>query len=181
MRATDAAAEFRAAGLIAALAPTRAVRSLRQGTRAQALRTARICYDHLAGRVGVDIMAAMIGRGQLDGGNGTFDPDLAHHDQRTGYGRDLDYTLTAQGQQFLADFGVQLPRRRPVIRYCIDWSEQRHHLAGALGRGLLDKLTELQWVRKTDTSRAVHVTDTGRAGLYDTFDIQLSGPSQPAR
>lgn len=163
------------------LAPAHAVRSLRQGTRAQALRTARICYDHLAGRVGVDIMAAMIVRRQMDGGDGTFDPDLAQHDQRTGYGHDVDYTLTPAGEQFLADFGVQLPPRRPVIRYCIDWSEQRHHLGGALGRGLLDKLSELDWVRRTDTSRAVQLTDTGRHGLYDTFDIQLNDPPRPFR
>jgi len=68
---------------------------------AQALRTARTCYDHVAGRVGVDIMAAMIRRGQLTGGDGTFNPDLSRRDRRTGYGHDVDYTLDAQGQQFL--------------------------------------------------------------------------------
>jgi DNA-binding transcriptional ArsR family regulator len=163
------------------LAPTHTVRSLRQGTRAQALRQARTCYDHLAGRVGVELMTVMINRGQLDGGDGTFNPNLAHHDRRTGYGRDVDYTLTEGGGQFLADFGVQLPPRRPVIRYCIDWSEQRHHLAGALGRGLLDKLTHLDWVRRADTSRAAHITDTGHRGLHETFGIQLNGASPLSR
>ncbi len=163
------------------LAPTHAVRSLRQGTRAQALRAGRTCYDHLAGRLGVEIMTAMIDRGQLDGGDGTFNPALTRRDQRTGYGHDVDYTLTPAGEQFLAEFGVQLPPRRPVIRYCIDWSEQRHHLAGALGRRLLDKLTDLDWVRRTDTSRAVQLTANGQQGLNDAFALQLNEPLQPSR
>jgi DNA-binding transcriptional ArsR family regulator len=155
------------------LAPATPIRSLRQSTRAKALREARTCYDHLAGRLGVELMAAMISRGHLTGGDGTFDPDLAHHDRRTGYGRDVDYALTAAGERFLTEFGVRLPPRRPVIRYCIDWSEQRHHLAGALGRGLLDRLTDLAWTRRTAASRAVQLTDSGRRGLTDTFGVQL--------
>lgn len=155
------------------LAPSHPVRSLRQATRAQALRRARTCYDHVAGRVGVGLMTAMINHRQLEGGDGTFNPDLAPRDKRTGYGHDLDYILTPAGEKFLAKFAVQLPPRRPVVRYCVDWSEQRHHLAGALGRGLLDRLTDLQWVLRTDASRALRVTDIGRRGLSDTFDIQL--------
>ena len=155
------------------LAPATPIRSLRQGTRASALRRARTCYDHLAGRLGVELMAAMIERGHLTGGDGTFDPDLAQHDRRTGYGHDVDYTLTPAGTGFLTEFGVRLPPRRPVVRYCVDWSEQRHHLAGALGRGLLDKLTGLGWTRRSSASRAVQLTDAGRRGLSDTFGIRL--------
>ena len=148
---------------------------------AQALRTARTCYDHVAGRVGVDIMAAMIRRGQLTGGDGTFNPDLSRRDRRTGYGHDVDYTLTAQGQQFLADFGVQLPPRRPVIRYCIDWSEQRHHLAGALGRG-----TTRQTHRPRLGPQNRHQPRRSRhrprpCGLHDTFDLQLNEPTRASR
>jgi DNA-binding transcriptional ArsR family regulator len=156
------------------LAPAAPVRSLRQGTRAQALRQARTCYDHLAGRLGVELMAAMIGQGYLTGGDGTFDPALARDDQRTGYGHDVDYTLTPSGQQFLARFGVQLAARQRLIRYCIDWSEQRHHLAGTLGRGLLARLTELGWIRRASSSRAAHITDIGQRGLHDIFGIELS-------
>ena len=141
------------------LAPSLPVRSLRQGTRAQALRRARTCYDHLAGRLGVGLMTAMLERGYLSGGDGTFDPEAARDDRRVGYGHDVDYALTERGTAFLDEFGVQLPPRRRLMRYCVDWSEQRHHLAGALGRGLLDRATELRWIRRAEATRAVQVTD----------------------
>jgi hypothetical protein len=60
------------------------------------------------------------------------------------------------------------------MRYCVDWSEQRHHLAGGLGRGLLDRLHELDWVRRTDATRALRVTGSGRDGLRATFGVDLS-------
>lgn len=161
------------------LAPATPVRSLRQGTRAQALRQARTCYDHLAGRLGVEIMAAMLQQGYLAGGDGMFDPALARDDHRNGYGHDVNYTVTCSGWQFLAGFGVHLPARRPLIRYCIDWSEQRHHLAGALGRSLLDRLTELGWIRRAPATRAAHITDIGHHGLHATFGVKLNDRPPP--
>lgn len=112
------------------LAPAAPIRSLRQGTRAQALRDAPSCYDHLAGRLGVAVMGAMIERGLLTGGDGRFDPERARADKRSGYGRDVAYRLTGRGAEFFSDLGIELPATGPVIRYCVDWSEQRHHLAG---------------------------------------------------
>jgi DNA-binding transcriptional ArsR family regulator len=162
------------------LAPPAPVRSLRQSTRANALRTARTCYDHLAGRLGVEVMASLIEAGYLAGGDGTFDPDAATLDQRTGYGRDVDYTLTDRGQQFITEFGVDLPTRRPIVRYCVDWSEQRHHLAGGMGRGLLARLIERDWIRRSADSRAVQITPAGRDGLADTFGV-AAGALQPSR
>jgi DNA-binding transcriptional ArsR family regulator len=155
------------------LAPAKPIRSLRQGTRAHALRQARTCYDHLAGRLGVELMLAMIERGHLDGGDGTFDPATADRDGRQGHGHDVDYRLTAEGRLFLDEFGVGLPARRPAVRYCIDWSEQRHHLAGALGRGLRDRLSDLGWIHRSKTSRAVQVTPAGHDGLRDVFRIAI--------
>jgi DNA-binding transcriptional ArsR family regulator len=156
------------------LAPPAPVRSLRQATRASTLRAARTCYDHLAGRLGVALMTSMIDAGYLDGGDGTFDPATASLDQRTGYGHDVDYVLTDPGWRFVADFGVDLPARRPVIRYCVDWSEQRHHLAGGLGRGLLGRLIDRDWIRRAPQSRAVQVTPAGHAGLADTFGVTVA-------
>ena len=62
----------------------------------------------------------------------------------------------------LKAFGIDfdsLPARRPLIRYCVDWSEQRHHLAGSLGAALATRMIDLGWVRKAERSRAVHVSD----------------------
>lgn len=153
------------------LAPATPVGSLREGTRAQALRRARTCYDHLAGQVGVALMAAMLLRGYVTGGDGTFRPETASRDNRTGYGHDIDYQLSREGRAFLTEFGVELPPRRPVVRYCVDWSEQRHHLAGGLGRGLLQRLLDLDWIRRVPAARAVQVTNAGHAGLNTTFGI----------
>jgi hypothetical protein len=85
----------------------------------------------------------------------------------------VDYELTDTGKAFLDSFGVILPGRRRPVRYCVDWSEQRHHLAGVLGRGLLDRFLELRWIECSADSRAVRVTDAGRQGFQETFTITL--------
>ena len=156
---------------MAELAPPAPVRSLRQHTRAHAVREARTCYDHLAGRLGVAVMRAMLDRRLITGGDGRFDPAAPGADRLSAYGREVDYRLTGDGSAFLEDLGVTLPARRPLIRYCIDWSEQAHHLAGGLGAGLLSRLLELEWVRRNPSSRAVDVTDAGRKGLRERFAI----------
>jgi hypothetical protein len=74
-------------------------------------------------------------------------------------------------------FGIDLEslrsRRRPLIRYCVDWSEQRHHLAGGLGAALAERMLALGWIRRARRSRAVHVTDEGYRGLRETFGLAL--------
>jgi DNA-binding transcriptional ArsR family regulator len=157
---------------MAGLAPPAAVRSLRQGTAASALREARTCYDHLAGRLGVALMGSLIDRGHLIGGDGAFHPERAGEDRLSAYGRDVPYALSAGGRAFLRDLGVALPPGRVVVRYCVDWSEQRHHLSGAAGRAVLDRLLELDWIRRAPAARAVRVTPAGRAGLREAFGIE---------
>lgn len=76
------------------MAPTEAVLSLRHGTKAQALRAARTCYDHLAGRLGVALMGALLERGVLKGGDGAFHPEQASRDRLSDPGRDVDYRIT---------------------------------------------------------------------------------------
>ncbi len=151
--------------VLAELAPAQPVRSLRQGTQARALRDARTCYDHLAGRLGVGVMGAMIDRGLLSGGDGAFDPGQAQRDRLNAYGADVDYCLTPSGQDFVAGLGIPLGPRPLAVRYCVDWSEQRHHLAGPLGRSLLARFIDLEWVVRSASTRAVRLTPKGLAGL----------------
>jgi DNA-binding transcriptional ArsR family regulator len=156
---------------IAGLSPATPVRSLREGSRAQALRTARTCYDHLAGRLGTALMRSLLDLGAVAGGDGTFHPDNPGEDRLSAPGRDADYHLTAQGLDFLTGLGVTIPPgRRPLVRYCVDWSEQRHHLAGRLGAALLTHFMDAGWTRHTP-SRAVRVTDPGRRALATHFSI----------
>jgi hypothetical protein len=163
---------------LARLAPPTAVRSKRQGTRAQAVRLARTCYDHLAGMLGTGLMRAMLERGLLAGGDGTFDPARHRDDRLAAPGFELDYRLTDRGVEDLHTFGIDFAslreRRRPLIRYCIDWSEQRHHLGGALGAALAGQMFELGWIRRAEHTRAVHVTDDGYRGLRETFGLTLT-------
>jgi DNA-binding transcriptional ArsR family regulator len=161
---------------LAALSAPAPVRSLRAGTRAQALRRARTCYDHLAGHLGVALMAALLERGALTGGDGHHDPGAATLDRLSAPGTDLPYALTDEGHALLADLAVTLPTtpttRRPTVAYCVDWTEQRHHLAGALGAGLLTRFDELGWLRRGGRHRrVVEVTGPGRDGFADTFGI----------
>lgn len=156
---------------LARVSPAEPVRSLRQGTRSQALRAARTCYDHLAGRLGVEVMSALIDRGALTGGDGRFDPARDGQDRPSAYGREVEYRLTEPGLASLSDLGVDVPLRPRAIRYCIDWTEQRHHLSGALGSALLARFVELRWVRRSEGSRAVLVAPEGREGLAQHFAI----------
>jgi len=135
---------------LAAISRPRAVRSLRESDRAQALRAARTCYDHLAGRLGVAVTEALVARDVMRAADG-------------------GYEVTAAGAQQLAELGIDLDAlaggRRPLTRACLDWSERRPHLGGALGRALLEGFLVRGWLRPAGSSRAVRVTDDGRAGF----------------
>src|SRR5690349_22086118 len=84
---------------LARIAPAAPVRSLREGTRAHALRTARTCYDHIAGRLGVELMQALIARGAVSGGDGRHHLDGPGRDRLSAPGYDVDYRLTPAGAQ----------------------------------------------------------------------------------
>jgi DNA-binding transcriptional ArsR family regulator len=168
----------RALEALAEIAPPAPVRSLREGTRARMLRDARLCYDHVAGRLGVALFGALIDRGALSGGDGLYHPDTAVQDRLSAPGQDVDYRLTDDGVALFDDLGVDVAAlaagRRPLVRYCMDWSEQRHHLAGALGAELTARLLELRWIMRASSGRAARITDAGRAGLRDHFGIVMT-------
>lgn len=162
---------------LAQLSPVTPVRSLREGTRAQALRRARLCYDHLAGRLGVAVMGALLDSDVLEGGDGEHHPVTAPADRLSAPGRVVDYRLTPAGVTRLTSFGIDVAgladARRPLVRYCLDWTEQRHHLAGALGAALASRMFDLGWLRRGPVRRAVLVTEAGRAGIGVTFGADL--------
>jgi DNA-binding transcriptional ArsR family regulator len=158
---------------LARLASPAPVKSLRQGTRAAAVRSARTCYDHLAGRLGTGMMEAMLERELLTGGGGLF----GDGDRLSAPGSEVDYRLTPEGVGWLSALGIDvsgLPRRRPLIRYCVDWSEQRHHLAGSLGAALCSRLLELSWIKRAPKGRAVFVTPEGAKRLQESLGFEFS-------
>ncbi|MFF2810870.1 ArsR/SmtB family transcription factor [Streptomyces sp. NPDC058000] len=152
----------RALEQLALIARPLPVRSLNADTRAKALLRARLCYDHLAGRLGVALLDALLADGTLQ-------------EERTGSGpAQVSYLLTPHGRRELAALGVDLeglPRRRSAVRYCIDWAERRHHLAGALGGAVTARLFALDWLRNGRYRRVVRPTDAGRRGLTETFGL----------
>src|SRR5690349_8736702 len=137
--------------VLARVAPAGPVRSLREGTKAQALRAARTCYDHVAGRLGVDLFGALLDAGAIVGGDGRHRPDGA--DRLSAAGHEVDYRLTPDGGDLLGRLGVSVapvPAEGLPLRYCVDWTEQAHHLSGPVGRALAARLLELRWVRRAD-------------------------------
>lgn len=150
----------------ARVAPRQPIRSLRQGTRAHALRYARRCYDHLAGRVGIALTDALCEQGFLD------DSGWASADRKSAAREFAGFTVTASGADSLAELGV-LARPGEVARGCLDWSEQRHHVAGPLGRAILAHLLELGWLRQDAHTRAMRLTENGKHGLPAHFGIEL--------
>lgn len=165
---------------LAELSPALPVTSLRQGTQANALRSGRYCYDHLAGRLGVGVMRSLLDRGVLAGGDGHFDRAHAVRDRLSAAGHDVDYRLTADGEGWVRSFGIDLDaleaRRRPLIRYCTDWTEQQHHLAGALGAALAETMVQRGWIERARSGRAVALTPAGRRGLHEHLDIEIPLP-----
>jgi DNA-binding transcriptional ArsR family regulator len=156
---------------LARLAPARPIRSLRQHTHSEAIRRARTCYDHLAGRLGVAITDALVREHVVrvaPATNGAPDPVL-------GAGRASAFRLTEGGRDRLERLGVVLdrPGQRPLVRYCVDWSEQRPHVAGVLGAALLDLLIERRWVSRGER-RVVRVTDAGRVGLVEQLGVDAA-------
>jgi DNA-binding transcriptional ArsR family regulator len=144
---------------IARVAPAQPVTSLRQGTRAHTLRYARSCYDHLAGRLGVAVADALLHEGLLaDGAEGD--------------GHASGYTVTTRGEQRLVELGITV-RTGDVVRPCLDWTEQRNHIGGNLGRSLLSRLLEIGWLSRDQNTRAVRLTEAGHRGLPQLLGVQL--------
>ena len=158
---------------LASLAGDVPQRSLRAGTRAHRLRTARTCYQHLAGKLGVAVMQSLIQHGYVVGHDGHFDIHAAIHDRLSAPGRDLAYTVSPAGLTFLSALGVAplTPAMTTHLKYCVDWSEQQHHLSGPLGAALLHHCVASGWIQRMQDCRAVDVTSEGWEALAAHFGI----------
>ncbi|WP_020660622.1 ArsR/SmtB family transcription factor [Amycolatopsis benzoatilytica] len=156
--------------------PARAVRSLREGTRAEALRTARLCYDHVAGRLGVTITAALLDRGALATVDGDPTTRRRAGDRISSQLPEHPYVLGPASAEVFGELGVDVAMaaagRRPLLRFCLDWTEQRHHLAGALGAAVTERFMAAGWLRsRAKAHRAVQLTDSGSAVLGDVLGV----------
>lgn len=152
---------------LARLAPRQPITSLRQHTRANALRSGRTCYGHLAGQLGVRLFQGLLERGWLAGGDGQHRPDSV--DRLSAPGQAVTYRLTALGAGALAGWGLPaaLLHADAAVRYCVDWTEQAHHLAGPHGSALATFMLDQGWIAKAKTPRAVVLTPAGAAQLHD--------------
>jgi len=128
----------------------------RPGPSDPAMRKARMCYDHLAGEMGVAMLDSLVAHGHLANDTDTL-------------------VLTGKGGEFLHAFGIDADtldsKRRPLCRTCLDWSMRRAHLAGALGGALLDRVYKLDWAKRDRKSRAVIFTLRGEKKFREAFRL----------
>jgi DNA-binding transcriptional ArsR family regulator len=129
---------------------------LQSSPREPALRKARVCYDHLAGELGVQAFDSLLQRQLLTAG-------------REGL------QLSAQGQQFCAELGIDVAvlaaAKRPLCRTCLDWSHRRDHLAGSLGAALLQRCFALGWARRVKRTRVVSFSAIGEQTFRQQFPV----------
>jgi DNA-binding transcriptional ArsR family regulator len=138
------------------VAPQPPVRSLREANRSELLREARTCYDHLAGRVGVELARSLERDATLVRRNG---------------GYELGPSSGVRLEELGIDVAALVPLRRPLVRGCLDWSERELHVAGALGAALANRFFELGWIRRRDGNRSVEVTVQGRASFASELGL----------
>ncbi|MEU8921197.1 winged helix-turn-helix domain-containing protein [Kitasatospora sp. NPDC048545] len=136
-----------------------APRTLGEATRLSAEARARTCYDHLAGRLGVAVADALLTRGLVADESGL--------------------AVTERGRDWLAAQAIELPPRagrrggRPVVRGCLDWTERRSHLGGALGAALCRTALDRAWVERIGSGRALRVTPDGSRALRDLLGVEM--------
>src|SRR5579863_6973917 len=139
---------------LAGLAARAGHRRTRPGPRDPAMRRARVCYDHLAGELGVAMLDGLLARRVIEDRAGSL-------------------SLTEPGVGFVRSFGVPVEAleagRRPLCRACLDWSERRSHLGGGLGKALLEQIYANGWARRLEGGRVVSFTAPGLAAFERTF------------
>lgn len=139
------------------LAAKRGLLRTRPGPKDPALRKARVCYNHLAGELGVYLYDGLLARGYM----------MEHVDDTV--------DLTQCGIQWIEQFGIDVAAlknpRRDLCKPCLDWSARRTHLAGSLGTALLQKFYDLGWASRDESSRVINFTARGEKRLLQEFDV----------
>ena len=145
---------------IEALMSLAPVETVHQTQPLEPVHLARRCYDHVAGRVGVALADAFQEKDWLSA-------------------RGKDFVVTQKGDKAFEAWGIDLgslkKQRRHLARQCLDWTERRPHVAGALGAALMTCLLEREWLGKDDKTRVLHVTNAGFEGFEEAFGIKLYG------
>jgi DNA-binding transcriptional ArsR family regulator len=140
------------------LAPEMPVTSLRGANTKRRLRRARLCYDHLAGVLGIAVTDALVRQEAL-----RPDSDLL--------------VLGDRAADVFGEVGIDLaPLRaasRPVLRQCTDWTERRPHVAGGLGAAIAERMLDQRWVVRRPGSRGLDVTVDGAAGMERWLDLRV--------
>jgi len=143
---------------IANLIPKEKTRQVVDDKDDHALKYCRTCYDHLAGKVAVTVVDAMVKQKLILKENQAF-------------------ALSRKGEQFFTKLKVDLKKlealRRPMLRPCLDWTERRHHLAGSLGAEFLKLILSADWIRRVKNSRAVVITAKGQKEFYEMLRVEV--------
>jgi DNA-binding transcriptional ArsR family regulator len=143
---------------LAALAPSAKEMAVAPPGQTPDLKYARTCYDHLAGRVAVDICAALKDKNYI---------------KSVG----ADFEITNKGEKLFGGLGIEISelrqQRRAFARQCQDWSERKPHLAGALGAAMLESMFQRGWIARIRSSRIVRVTVIGKEDVYKLLKLTL--------
>lgn len=126
----------------------------RTGPRNAELRRARVCYNHLAGEMGIRLYDSLMAQKLLSCSQNGL-------------------SLTAGGERFVNEFGIDLSalqqKKSPVCKECLDWSERRSHLAGSLGRAFLNQFEMLGWAKRISKTRIIRFTKMGEVEFGSIF------------
>lgn len=125
----------------------------------EGMKYCRTCYHHLAGKVGVLLTEKFRQKKLIE------------------IGKDSHFILTPKGESFFKAFGIDtetLHQKRTLFaKACIDFSERKYHLGGALGRALFDKMLEKAWIEPVENSREIKITQKGRKAFTDLFQLEV--------
>lgn len=145
------------------ISPLKPSRSLNQSIENQMLYLGRICYDHLAGKIGVQITDWLLEKNYI-------------------VKSEADWSLSTEGEIFFESNGVNIEllkkEKRCYCRMCLDWSERKHHVAGSVGKALMNIFFNNQWVERTGDSRAIKLTAKGKEQLSKKWDIDFKSTNK---